>query len=421
MRDHLKGNLARAVIYKGGRMVERAARRLGITPISLDPDRLEAATRRKARLDDFGDPYYREGLNRLVDSLEQDAELNLLGRFALRQMIVRALINRLLLQQDRGAKPEVYNAPLKPPLIITGLPRSGTTFLHRLLATQPDFFAPPYWMLVRPLPSKPGESDEVRRLTAKRDLGLWKAITPSLGAKHKVSSRLPEEDIFALTLTFMTVHWGMLVPADGYLAWCVAADRTKKYLDYRAILLAFQAQRPGKTLLLKAPDHLGGLEALAAAVPEATIVQLHRDPVAVVNSLSSLMYTVQMGFTERRDPARLAASLAGGLETDLRRNLEQRTHLTRPVIDVHYDRLTADPLGSAAAILDAFGRPPTARDRNRIERFLAQNPRDRRGRHEYRGADFGLDDAETAARFRFYSDAFGLDRASANILQGHLS
>jgi hypothetical protein len=261
-------------------------------------------------------------------------------------------------------------------------------------------------LLVRPVPSRAGEADEVRKSAARRVMRWWKVITPTVRAKHKTGISLPEECMLALSLTFQSQLFNSVAPVESYLAWYATSDRGGKYADYRSILLALQATQPDKTLLLKAPDHLGGLDALCAAVPEARIVQLHRDPVAVLNSLASLVHTSQHGLTRRRDPARLAAYLANHLETSLRRNMAQRPHLPVPVIDVRYDALVADPVGSAARILAAFDMPLPPRGRAAMTRYLAEKSPPDRPRHQYRGADFGLDDARTAERFRFYSDCF---------------
>ena len=417
MRDRLHSNLIRATAFGAARILERSARTFGWQPVSLDPDTLEAAARRSVRLDDFGDPYYREGLGQLVHSLEHDANLHLIGRVYASRLIRNALVNRLLLQDHRRTHPEVHEAPLRPPIIITGLPRTGSTFLHRMMAKLPGFFAPPYWMLVRPLPRSAGEPDETRLSTARREMRWWKVITPSVKAKHKMGVTMPEECMLALALTFQTQLFNSVAPVESYLNWYASSDRRGKYADYRSILLALQAQRPDQTLLLKAPDHLGALDALCAAVPEARIVQLHRDPGAVANSLASLVHTSQFGLTERRDPARLAAYLCDYLETSLRRNLAQRPHLPVPVLDVRFDDLVADPVGTAAHILAEFGHPLTSRARAAMAKYVASQSRAERPPHQYSGADFGLDDARTAERFSFYSTCFKavrVERAPVN-------
>lgn len=376
--------------------------------MSFSADRLEASARRAVGLDDFGDPYYREGLDRLVASLDADADLNIVGRLFLRRVIRTALMNRLLLTAQRRARPDIHEAPLRPPLIITGLPRSGTTLLHRTLASAPEFFAPPYWLMARPFPRSPKDTEEARLAAAQREIWWRKSLVPWAAAKHKLSARRPEECIFALALTFHTTLYAILAQVDSYLRWYLAADRRRKYADYRAILLAIQAQRPGATLVLKAPDHLGGLADLVAAVPEAMVVQLHRNPVAVVSSLSSLVQSLRMGMSERHDPARLAATMADILETELRRNMAQRPRLPRPVVDIRYEDLAADPAGTAIGVFKAFGLPLPRGGRRRIANYVARHPQDRWGRHQYSAAEFGIDEAATATRFRFYSDAFGL-------------
>ena len=403
MKDRLHSNMLRAAVFGTAGAFERSARTFGWQPVSLDPDALEAAARRAMRLEDFGDPYYREGLGRLVQSIEQDADLHLIGRVFMRQYIRNALINRLLLQEHRRARPDIHQAPLRPPIIITGLPRTGSTWLHQVMSRVPGFFAPPYWLLVRPLPASPRDTEDARRSAAQREIRVWKSITPSLRDKHKVSVNAPEECVFALSLTFQTQIF--MVPAESYLAWYASSERQGKYADYRSILMVLQAMHPDKTLLLKAPDHLGGLDALCAAVPEARIVQLHRDPVKIMSSVASLAYSAQYGLTNRRDPARVAASLADYFETTLRRNLAHRPHLPVPVLDFHYDEVVADPVGTVAQILSSFHQPLAPRERAKLAGYVKRKTKDRRP-HKYSSAEFGLDDAQTAERFSFYSTCF---------------
>ena len=190
-REKLHHDIMRAAALGTARTLERSARALGWQPISLEPATLEAAASRIVGLDDFGDPYYREGLGRLVHSLEHDADLHIFGRACMRQLMRTALVNRLLLQQQKRTRPEIFDAPLRPPIIITGLPRTGSTFLHRLMSRIPGFFAPPYWLLVRPLPTCSDEPEEVRRSTARREMGWWKSITPSIRAKHALNTEAP--------------------------------------------------------------------------------------------------------------------------------------------------------------------------------------------------------------------------------------
>jgi hypothetical protein len=159
--------------------------------------------------------------------------------------------------------------------------------------------------------------------------------------------------------------------------------------------------------VLKAPDHLGGLDALVEAVPEAMIVQLHRDPVEVANSLASLVASGHAGFSDAPNPRRSAVANLAYLEGELRRNLAQRKSLAQPVLDVRYAALAKNPLGTAEQALHDLGFRLKPAGRKRAEEYLVKHSQGSHGRHEYSGAEFGLKDEETAARFRFYTEAFG--------------
>jgi len=406
MRDSFPGRFARGAALGLSRVVEPVARGLDWSARSLERQGLEAEARRETGLSDFGDPSYGEGLDRLLASLEEDAGLHFIGRLYVRRLVLQALRNRLLLEAWRKSAPAVR---LNPPLVITGLPRSGTTLLHRLVGRQPGLHAPPYWQLARPLPNGPDDTDEARLAKAERELFWYKAAAPSMTSKHLITARVPEECIFALSLTFRTVLFWLVAPVEGYLRWYLEADLAPRYRDYRTILLALQSQSPEETLVLKAPDHLGGIAALLEAVPEARVAQLHRDPVAVVNSFNSLMLSAQNATSARRDVAERAAVNRDYLARELERNLADRRKLPGRVIDIRYDDLVADPVKTAASLLRAAGLRTGKPGRKRLERAVDRRPQGKHGRHVYSGADFGVDDAETRRRFQPYVDAFGLD------------
>ena len=149
----------------------------------FDKEGVRRAAVKETHLTDFGDPYHREGLLRLLESAEEDAGLHLVGRLAFREVIVNSLANRLLLVEARKRAPEVFERPLVPPIVVLGIPRSGTTFLHRLLALDPANRGVPLWDLVRPLPPTDGGPDRRRHIVARR-LTSREKIPSDEGPKH---------------------------------------------------------------------------------------------------------------------------------------------------------------------------------------------------------------------------------------------
>jgi hypothetical protein len=360
---------------------------------------------------DFGDPVFRAGLDALLAALERDAQLHWAGRLALRRIIVDHLVNRLLLTSVRRRAPGIFTRPLPAPLIVTGLPRSGTTLLHRMLAADPAHYGPPYWELVRPLPS-PGRPD-YRRSYAAVTLGLRRYLESDLDRKHFVAVDAPEEDVFTLGATFETWYYWMAAPVYGYLDWYTGQDHRAKYREYRAWLQVLQFAHPGRRLVLKSPEHIGGLSALLEVVPEARVIQLHRDPGTSFASFVSLTRTTQRMFTGRVDQVRSARASLALLAGELRRNLAARDQVPGAVLDVRYEDLIADPSSAAQRIYQQAGLEWTDAAASGLRRYLQQNPPGRHGAHHYR-LDTGVSPGELRASFRDYQERFpALTRAGS--------
>jgi LPS sulfotransferase NodH len=359
----------------------------------LTPERLLAAASQRTGLRDFGDPWFRAGLDVLLASLEHDASLHFAGRLMMRRLIVDNLVNRLLVTDLQRRAAGVFARPLVPPLIVVGLPRSGTTLLHRLLAAGPGHYGPPYWELAQPLP-RPGRPD-LRRGYGALLLELRKAVHSDLDRKHFMAAGEPEEDMFLLGPTFDTWLYWLSAPVFGYLDWYRAQDHRAKYAEYRAWLQVLQAAHPGQRLVLKSPEHTGGLAALRAAVPEAQLIQLQRDPATAFASYASLTRTTQAIFASRVDPARTARASLALFAAELRGNRAARAQAPGAVLDVDYDDLVAAPAATVRGVYRHFGLAWTGAAAAGVRRHLAQNPPGRHGVHRYQ-----LDSGLTAAQVR---------------------
>lgn len=377
----------------------------------LDVDRLLQAATRRTGLKDFGDPHFREGLDALIGSLARDCQLQFIGKVSIGQIIVDCLVNRLLLTRTRTTAPAVFEQPLVPPLVVLGLPRSGTTLLHRLLAEDPRHHAPPYWELVRPIADSARRDD--RRRNAERGLGLRKFLSTELDAKHLIAADLPEEDLFTLGATFESWYFWMMAPVHGYIDWYRTQDHEQKYREYRSWLQVLQATHPGRRLVLKSPEHTGGLAALLAAVPEAIPIQTHRDPLAAFTSYVNLNRTAQSMFTVALDAARSQETSLQLLEDEAQRCLRARAAHPGAVIDVFYDDLIADPQGSAKRIYQACGLDLTDDAAAAMDRYVADNPQGKHGLHHYSldGSRFTTEDVRS--RFSEYNRQFGFARLTA--------
>lgn len=338
---------------------------------------------------DFGDPYFHEGLEALLASIASDIEPHFVGQIALRQSIVDALVNRLLLTQERRTRPEVFQAPLRPSIIVTGLHRSGTTHLHRLLAQDPASHAPPYWQLVSPIAAR-GAKD-TRRERARRSLALRRRLMPDLARMHTIDVDAPEECFYLTASSFESVFFWSMAPVTGYLRWYLNADRHQKYREYRRWLQILQEQSPDKRLVLKAPEHLGALSELITAVPEAQVVQIRRDPVTSFASYVSMARTTQaLTVTDLADGPTAQASL-NLFESDVTRNREGRRTNPGRIHDVEYDDLVNDPIATITSLYAYLEIPVSPEFHAALTAYVRSHPAGRHGRHLYALEDAAID------------------------------
>lgn len=371
--------------------------------LRLAPSSLKEAARKRARLRDFGSDDFEEGLSVLCKSAEEDANLNLFGRLMVHRLTVSALVHRLRRVELRRTRPALFERPLNRPVIVLGLPRSGTTHLHRLLALGPDARALSTWEVREPLP---GGGPDLRRLRTRALVRHIRRAAPALDTKHHIDTDAAEECIFLLEDSLRSCSYWMFFPVYGYLAWLLQQDAAPAYQAYREYLQIFQAQTPSKRLVLKAPAHAGNLEALLKAVPEATIVHTHRDPVPVVGSANSLFHTIFSLTTRRLDHAKFCRVNLELLGRDMDRSMAARERVDPDhLIDSHYRELHSDPMGTVARVCERTG---LTFDEAAVRERVKSRTQGRFGRHEYSLEEAGLTEEEVKERFAEYRARFDL-------------
>lgn len=387
--------------------VGKSLRALKIPLYELSADVLceKAMEQASTKLSDFGDPAFYEGMHCLLHSINSEVNLNFFGRMFLRKALIGLLQNRLLLTEDRKRRPEVYERPLIPPIVVTGLPRSGTTLLHRLLAADPAHRAIPFWETIRPLPD---HDPDDRYETVKKLIDLRIRLAPDLDRKHFIRAETPEECIFLMGTTFMSTMFWISIPVVEYARWHNTAPRTQAYREYSWLLHVLQDVSPTRRLALKAPPHMGALDALYEVVPNAMVVQVLRNPVKTVTSLNSLIYTSHSTVAETVDVPRMAQTTLEMLEYDAKHNLAFRAAHPGRICDVYYTDLVADPIGTVQRIYAYFDMPWSDDSLRQLQTYISENPRGQHGSHRYQAEDFGLTDAEIAERFGNYIEHFDL-------------
>jgi hypothetical protein len=380
--------------------------------VDLEPDRMIAAARAAAGLTDFGDDALLERLAAQARAVEADDGLSGLGRFIVRQRLVGLLVARLRFEDFVTRHPEALEGELEPPVIVVGLPRSGTTHLVNLLAADSRFRSMPWWECIEPTPvvgdgpGRDGIDPRFLRCLAGYEAGRTAAPLTSLMHDRHPSTIEEDCELLDLDLCTYTLEWHARVPAwrDEYLG----LDQHAHYAFLRRELQVLSYQRGPRRWVLKTPQHLEQIGPLLATFPDATIAFTLRDPVAVLQSaITMLAYGDRLRRVEVGADA-LAAYWVDRIERLLRAAVRDAP-LIPPTqrVDVEFGEFMADDLAMAERILGVAGIEVSDAARAELTAYLDGNPRGKEGRVVYDlRADFGLDPDDLHERFAFYFDAF---------------
>ena len=398
-----------AIDGEGGPMYEMAARPLVV-------QELLAEARVRAGLDDWGDdPRWLEALQRFVDSVEGEASLHIVGRWRVREVILRALENRLRIDRAVAVDPAVLDERIVAPVIVTGSPRAGTSVMHELLALLPGTRAPLaweyWWPAPPPKPSTDGEADDPRIPLADRDVRLSASLNPAFDGMHVQGARVPREDPSAMLMTFRSDVLAAHYPTPSYGAWLATCDMRPAYEYHRLVLQLLQRHHTERTWVLKAPSHLAHLALLLHMYPDARIVVCHRDPLAMISSVTSLTATLRWGHAESVDYHALASENMAQFGRNLDAVLAARRSglLTdEQVVDVRFDEFVRDQAGVVTSIARHFGLAADDGLTARIEAHLGDKPAARSGSHQHSIDDLGLDIDSERKRFAPYMEHFAI-------------
>ena len=385
----------------------------GASIVSLDDQVLIDAAIANTGLDDFGDDWWREPYAVLLRSLREEADLTLAGRLLARGEMQRLLQSRLRLVDAWNRDPAVAEGAVRAPIFVTGLGRSGTTFLHELLAADPANRALALWEAMYPVP--PPESatyaDDARIEAADDEITVMDAMVPAFTAMHENSGALPTECIFVFAHQFVCDMFLGQYKCPSYAIWQSGIDKAPLYAFHRKVLSLLQSRHAGERWVLKAPSHLSQLANLFATYPDARVVLTHRDPLKVVGSLADLMATLQWMRTDDVDYEAIIPLIAFGSWMQLDHITAERDAGTLPddqIADVVYRHLVADPIGTVHRLYGGWGMAVTDEYAAALERLVAERTQHRHGVHEYRFEDTGLDLAEERARVAPYQERYGV-------------
>jgi Sulfotransferase family len=386
----------------------------GLAPLRepMSADQLIQLARRRTGLFEFGDIPFRDPLQNFLRACFEEADLSLIGRVATRWDIVRFLSNLLRLYDEERRKSEILAQPVTKPIFISGLPRSGTTFLHSLLAEDAVNLVPRVWQLIYPYPpsdSRPQSDPRQRRVA--RQLRLFGLLAPGFRRMHPIDAGSPQECSEITAHVFASLRFDTTYRIPTYRRWLDGAGHLDAYRFHKRFLQHLQHQTDGGgRWVLKCPDHVFAFAAIRAVYPDARLVLVHRDPLAVLLSVARLTETLRRPFTRSIDRAEIGRQDSDRwlAATELMIAEAQQQRFAEPIFHINYLELIKDPVGMAASLYRHFGEELQPGAAARIGRLVEAKPNGGYGAHGSRLEDYGLDAALERERFARYMAHFGI-------------
>ena len=381
--------------------------------LTLEPESLMGAVAAETGLDDFGPGDFVERLGVLCRAMREEGGFNGAGVLQQHVFVSGLLKNRLLLEDLVRRHPEVLEERIVAPIIICGLPRTGTTHLHNLMSADPALRSLPYWESLEPVLAEserppPGAPDP-RMERTEAALAFLHTALPYFDRMHEMTVEHAHEEIQLLAIDFSTMLFETTAPMPTWRDSYLSHDQAPSYAYLLKVLKVLQWLRGGTRWVLKSPQHLEQFPTLLDTFPDATFVVTHRDPVSVTASMVTMIaYTARLT-RDHVDLEGMGRYWANRLELMLGRCAAQRDVLpAERTIDVHFDEFMADDLAMVGRVYELAGQRLDERAVAAMGAFGAAHPRGRHGAVLYDLRQFGLDSGERRAALAFYTDRFGV-------------
>jgi LPS sulfotransferase NodH len=340
--------------------------------------------KRETGFSDFGAEIFMEGYRKLHYSLRFETALHRAGRAEAARVLRLILRNRLLIEDSKTRNPAIAAEQIVRPVFIVGLPRTGSTFLQRLIAADPGWHHLTFEEALSPVasPFAPAEHESNRRKVAEQTLQYRSKFAPGLDADHLTKSDSPEECIYLMQNSFVSVNFHWFGSLSTYVNWLRNVDLRVRNEDYRYQLKLLQHGRKRQRWLLKAPSHSRCLTQILAAFPDACLIVTHREPQAVVSSWINLFNRARNLFSNTKPETQSAVKLHAQNLNESRQCLEKflADHPHVPTVHVPFKNFTSDPLATAKEIYQAVGQPFTPESEKALQDFLDRDRVERQSR-----------------------------------------
>ncbi len=378
-------------------------------------DMLAAATA-ETGLDDFGSDEFRDALQHIIDSTNTEVVLSELGGMAFKGEVQRMLVNRLRFTRDLKRHPEILEENVDDPIIILGMPRTGTTKLQRFMSADPDVMRLDYWRMFNPAPfpdAVPGQEDP-RIDAARQAIAMMGQLMPKWMDSHPTAAEEVDEDVFLQLYTFKSMVLYMFRPVPSYQAWMETQSLHDTYAYQKQMLQYLQWQMVGRggqrkgPWIMKTPVHLSKMDLLMEMYPKATLVCTHRSLQQVIPSHCRLMESTRQLYMGKTDLLEIGRACVGDFSSLMAQHLKQRDAMgdKLQILDVRYEQTRDDPIGVIRQIYERAGRELT---QHRIDAMLSwekAHPMHHAGSYSYRMEDYGLTPASIDAAFSEYNARF---------------
>lgn len=378
--------------------------------IAFDANEMLEEARTNAGLSNFGSDSFREPLEALVRTYDAN-HTTLKGRKKAYRRVIGLLATRLRIEEALRVHPEIKQRPVRSPMVLTGMPRSGTSALFNLLGADPDARPLLLWETQFPDPVEglePGAKDP-RHAAIEAYYEQSRETNPEFTKIHFASADTPEECVLLHAFTLNGVHHGTEVMLEPYASWYRDQDLGEMYSYYKILLQMLDWQRPGERWLLKAPAHMWAIDKLIDTFPDVSVVWSHRNPLACTASICSMTHLLM------EDQVDMPKEVLGPIvmdfyATSLERGLAVRDQ-SDPArfIDVNHDDFVGDSLGTVGRIYEHFGLPIGDDAAASLKAHIEANPKGRHGKHEYNLDDWGLTADDVAKRFEPYVERFEIE------------
>jgi hypothetical protein len=374
-------------------------------------DELIAEAQRRTGLQRFDRETFREGLGILVSDINRDERPDPLVERT-REVLLKALTDRLKTTAYLDSHPELLQRPIERPIFVFGVPRTGTTLLSNLLAADPAHRSPLTWEIDNAVPPATTATlyTDPRAQAALEAERKMLAARPEMGRYYRNSAIYPNECVFIMAHEFKTLMWESRGKLPTYRDWIFQTDTTSAYEYHKRFLQLLQAHAPG-VWNLKMPSHALNIPTILKVYPDARLIWIHRDPITATSSFCSLITLAHQGFRGKIDLEWLSQNCPWQAAQHANRIMDARDALGEArVVDVHYADLMRDPMGTMRTLYKSLGEDFSAGAQAGMRAWLDDNPQDKFGKHEYQLARFGLSEQTLRPLFERYLSRYEVER-----------